>query len=151
LPLAIADKILIAQTYPGESNVDERLFVLGSYLLIKGKHTYINLETSDTPEWFPEYTIDLGAPTDALPAEISAYFNSSWGVYVRHYFRGMVLVNPTDASHTVNLGATYYRVAPNGGGEVPPSGVAPGSLSYTAVTSVTLNAHQAAILLNQSP
>jgi len=151
LPFVIADKSLIAQTYPDEGNVSERLFVLGSYLLVKGKYTYINLETSDMPEWFPEYAIDLGAPTDALPVEISAYLDPTWNVYVRPYSKGMVLVNPTDASHTVNLGAMYYRVAPSGGGEVPPSGVAPGSLSYQAVTSVTLNAHQAAILLNQSP
>jgi hypothetical protein len=151
LPLVAADKILIAQTYPNESDVNERLFVLGSYLLIKGKHTYINLETSMMPEWFPEYTVDLGAPTDALPASISTYLDPTWNVYVRHYAKGMALVNPTDTSRTVNLGATYYRVVPSGGGEVPASGVAPGSLSYLTMTSVTLDAHQAMILLNQTP
>jgi hypothetical protein len=151
LPLVAADKILIAQTYPNQDDVDERLFVLGSYLLVKGQHTYVNLETSDTPEWFPEYTLDLGAPTDALPGNISAYLHPTWNVYVRHYSKGMVLVNPADASRTVNLGATYYRAVPSGGGPVPEDGVAPGSLSYQAVSSVTLSAHQAAILLNQSP
>ena len=151
LPFVIAEKILIAQTYPNQDDVEERLFVLGSYLLVKGRYTYINLDTSMEPEWFPEYEIDLGAPTDALPVEISAYLDPTWNVYVRHYFNGMVLVNPMTTTHTFNLGATYYRVVPSGGGEVPPSGIAPGSLSYTAVTSVTLNAHQAAILLNQSP
>jgi hypothetical protein len=63
----------------------------------------------------------------------------------------MVLVNPTTISQMVNFTTTYYSVNPIGGGDVPPSGVAPGSLSHTAVTLVTLNAHQAAILLNQSP
>jgi hypothetical protein len=151
LPLITADKILIAQTYPDAGDVDERLFVLGSYLLVKGRYTYINLETSDAPEWFPEYGIDLGVPTDALPANISTYLDLTWNVYVRHYARGMVLVNPTDSSRTISLGGTYYRVIPSGGGEVAPDGTAPGSLSYTAVTSLTLDPHRAAILLNQLP
>jgi Hypothetical glycosyl hydrolase family 15 len=72
LPLVAADKVLIGQTYPNSSDVQERLFVLGSYLLIKGTRTYINLDTGLDPEWFPEYTIDLGPPTDPLPVTISA-------------------------------------------------------------------------------
>jgi len=151
LALVAADRILIAQTYPNEGNVDERLFILGSYLLVKGRYTYINLETSMNPEWFPEYAIDLGAPTDALPASISAYLHPTWNVYVRRYAKGMVLVNPTTTARAINLGATYYRAVPSGGGEVPASGNAPGSLSYTAISSLTLDAHRAAILLNQLP
>lgn len=147
LPFVAADKILIGQTYPDPDDVDERLFVLGTYLLIKGRYTYINLETSDNPEWFPEYAIDLGAPTDALPADISGYWHPTWNVYVRHYAGGMVLVNPSATTRTINnLGATYYRVVPSGGGDVPANGVAPGTLNYVAVTSLTLDPYQAAIL-----
>jgi hypothetical protein len=72
-------------------------------------------------------------------------------VYVRHYFKGMVLVNPMTITQTFNLSTTYYSVIPSGGGPVPEDGIAPGSLSYLPVSSLTLNAHQAAILLNQSP
>jgi hypothetical protein len=38
-----------------------------------------------------------------------------------------------------------------GGGLVPADGSAPGSLNYTAVSSVNLGAHQAAIVLSAMP
>ena len=151
LPLVAADKIVIAQTYPDAASVDERLYVLGSYLLIKGAHTYINMEGDEAPEWFPEYGVALGAPAEALPADIATYHDLTWDVYVRHYARGMVLVNPSDTPRTIALDATYYRVVPSGGGTVPESGLAPGSLSYPAVTSLDLCAQCGAILLNQAP
>ncbi len=151
LPLIKADKILIGQTYPDPAEVNERLFVLGTYLLVKGKYTYINLDTGLDPEWFPEYTIDLGAPIDPLPDDIAAYLDPTWQVYVRHYAKGLVLVNPTDTAHLINLGGTYYRANPGGGGVVPADGTPPGSISYAAVTSLTLGANQAAILLNVTP
>jgi hypothetical protein len=84
-------------------------------------------------------------------ADISASYNTQSAVYIRHYERGQVLVNPAMSAHTVNLVNTYYRVVPSGGGSVPPSGVAPGLLSFVATTSVTLQPHQAAIVLNQAP
>jgi hypothetical protein len=151
LPLVAADKIVIAQTYPDAASVDERLYVLGSYLLIKGAHTYVNMEVDEAPEWFPEYGVALGAPADPLPADIAGYLDPAWNVYVRHYARGMVLVNPSDTMRTINLGTTYYRVVPSGGGTVPESGLAPGSSSYPATTSFDLCAQCGAILLNQAP
>ena len=63
----------------------------------------------------------------------------------------MALVNPTTSARAINLGTTYYRVVPSGGGPVPDDGSAPGSLSYIATTSLTLAPHQAAILLKQAP
>ena len=83
------------------------MFVLGTDLLIKGKYTYINLDTAMEPEWFPEYAIDLGG--------------------------------------------TYYRANPSGGGIVPADGTPPGSMSYAVVTSINLGAHQAAVVLNAMP
>lgn len=151
LTLIRADKIIIGQTYPIETDVHERLFVLGTYLLIKGAHTYINLDTAMEPEWFPEYAIDLGAPLDALPADIAAYLDPVWQVYVRHYTHGLVLVNPTDTAHAISLGGTYYRADPIGGGAVPEDGAAPGSLNYAEVTALDLGSHQAIIVLNQRP
>lgn len=151
LPLIKADKILIGQTYPDETDVNERMFVLGTYLLIKGKYTYLNLDTGLDPEWFPEYTIDLGAPLDPLPNDIAAYLDPTWQVYVRHYAKGPVLVNPTGTARPINLGGTYYRANPSGGGAVPVDGTSPGSISYTAVTLINLGANQAAVVLNQLP
>ena len=151
LALIRADKIIIGQTYPDETDVNERLFVLGAYLLIKGRYTYINLDTAMEPEWFPEYAIDLGSPIDPLPTEIATYLDPTWQVYVRHYAKGMVLVNPSDSARSINLGSTYYRVTPVGGGLVPEDGSAPGTLNYTTVTSINLGANQAAIVLKALP
>ncbi len=151
LPLIRAGKIIIGQTYPAETDVNERLFVLGSYLLIKGAHTYINLDIALEPEWFPEYTMDLGSPIDPLPADISTDFHPVWQVYVRHYAKGLVMVNPSGTAHNIDLGGTYYRVNPSGGGLVPEDGSAPGALSYSAVASINLGPHQAAIVLNAVP
>ena len=151
LALIRADKIIIGQTYPNETDVNERLFVLGTYLLIKGRYTYLNLDTAMEPEWFPEYTIDLGRPIDPLPIEMATYLDPAWQVYVRHYADGLVLVNPSDSARNINLGGTYYRVTPVGGGLVPEDGSAPGTLNYAAVTSINLGAYQAAVVVNALP
>lgn len=149
LALTRAGKIVIAQSYPNAGNVSERLFVLGSFLLVKGARTYVNLETNEEPEWYPEYGVNLGAPVDPLPASVTSFLNRSWGLYVRRYQGGMVLVNPSDAARTADLGGMYGLAVPSGGGIVPESGNAPGTLSFRAVSSVTVPAHGAAILLTR--
>ncbi|MFN8597857.1 MAG: putative glycoside hydrolase [Anaerolineae bacterium] len=151
LPLIRNDKIIIGQTYPVETDVNERLFALGTYLLIKGTHTYINLDIVMEPEWFPEYAIDLGRPIDLLPVTIDGLFDATSQLYVRHYAKGMVIVNPASDAHTINLGGTYYQANPSGGGIVPADGLAPGTINYAAVTSINLGAHQAAVVLNVRP
>ena len=151
LPLINADKIMIGQTYPDESDVNERLFVLGTYLLIKGKYTYLNLDTAIGTRMVPRIHDRSRCPIDPLPITLDTYFDSTWQVYVRHYAKGMVLVNPSSTSRHVNLGGTYYRADPIGGGDVWLDGVAPGSLDYTPVTTINLRAHQAAVVLAALP
>ncbi len=152
LSLINANKIILAQTYPDASDVNERMFILGTYLLIKGARTYINLDTGLAPEWFPEYAIDLGAPTENA-ASIDALYDATAQVYQRNFQNGRVLVNPSDETRVVNLGATLYRAIPQGGGDVPANGIIPASwnITYSAVTTVTLAPHQAAVLLNAMP
>jgi hypothetical protein len=153
LSLVNAGKIVIGQTYPNGSDANERLFVLGTYLLIKGHHTYVNLDSYGLAiQWQPEYGINLGAPVDPVPANISTLLNASWNLYVRHYANGMVLVNPSPADNgALALGGTFYQALPTTGGPVPSSGMPPGSVSYSPVTSVDVCPHCAAILLNASP
>ncbi|MBE9565937.1 MAG: hypothetical protein IMF16_04230 [Proteobacteria bacterium] len=151
LPLLRADKIILAQSYPELADMPTRLFLLSCYLLIKGEYTYLNLELSAAPEWLPEYDIDLGPPIDPLPASISEMLHPQWQVYARRYAKGLVLVNPTEITREVDLGATYHAACPQGGGPVPTDGSKPGSLTYRALQSLTLAPHQGAVLLTECP
>ena len=151
LSLTRLGKIIIAQPYT-DGSVADRMFLLAGYLLVKGTHSFINLELDTDPEWWPEYEIPIGGYTGGIPASVSALYDSASGVYRRAYGNGLVLVNPGPSAHTVALGRTYYRATPIGGGFVPPSGSTTGwRVDYAAVTSVTLAAGQGAILLNNRP
>ena len=150
LGLVKTDHILIAQSYPDQGNVEERLFALGSYLLIKGAHSYINLETSSLPEWFPEYDVALGPAVDALPTDISSDLATDGVTYQRRYARGIVLVNPTPDATTLDLDGVYQRAVPSGGGPVSAEGVPSGSLTFEAVAKLHLNPHTAAILMTST-
>jgi hypothetical protein len=148
LGLVNTGRAVIGQSYE-VATVEERLFTLGSYLLIKGARTYVNLDTGLDPEWWPEYEIPIGAPAGAPPATVAALFNTTWGVYARSYSNGLVLVNTSNSWRDVTLGGDYYRAQPSGGGTVPSSGVLPGNwtVNYTQVSSVTLAPGQAGVLV----
>ncbi len=117
--------------------------MVGSHLLTKGNRSYLNMFQTNSLEWYPEYTVDLGAYDAGPVADLSEYWNSTWGVYQRNFENGMVLVNPGTTAVKVRLGGTYYLVASSGGGPVPSNGSQPGSLSTSAVTSVKIPAHSA--------
>src|SRR5436309_6264630 len=79
-------KIVIMQPYPsaspdtaaGQQQVD---FFLGTYLLLKGDQTYLNILYGGGAQYFPEYGLNLGAATTPLPSSVSGYL---WnGVYRR--------------------------------------------------------------------
>ncbi len=155
LELIVKHKTVIGQSYVTAER--ERLFALGSYLLIKGRHTFLNTETDMEPEWWPEYDIPIGAPTQDAGSDIGNLYVPARGVYQRPFDNGLVLVNPTNpwdgsgATVSVALGDTYYRAQPTGGGRVPPDGIPTGSLDYTPCTSVTLPPYSAAVLLTAHP
>jgi hypothetical protein len=148
LGLVGLDRIVIAQSYPDQNSVDQRLFALGSYLLVKGSHTYINLETSQLPEWFPEYDLDLGPAIDPLASDVSSLLAFDGVSYLRRFANGLVVVNPTGSPTSVALDGVYQRAVPSGGGPVSADGVPSGSLSFEAVDTAVLGPHTAAILLN---
>jgi len=153
LDLTRQDKVIIAQSYLWDpDDVETRLFYLGNYLLVKGRHSYINIDYSMEPEYFPEYDIELGSPLDELPTEIDGYFNAAWGLYSRRYANGLVLVNPGLNTQSIDLGGTYYLAQPSGGGLVPASGdISAWSVQYRPVNRIELAPNQAAILLNVTP
>jgi hypothetical protein len=155
LGLIAQGKAVIGQSYA--IGAQERMFALGTYLLIKGNRTYLNIELDLDPEWWPEYDLPIGAPTMSAGTNIASLYNASNQVYRRNFTNGFVLVNPTSPydgtgiTRTVNLGGTYYRAVTSGGGTVPASGVPTGMLSYQVVTSVTLPPYTAIVLFNTHP
>jgi hypothetical protein len=148
LSLARLGHIIIAQTYPGRE-VQSRMFALGSYLLTKGIHSFINLDIGITPQWFPEYGIDLGPAITPLPARIGA-LRTPQGVYVRRFEDGLVLVNPGSRSARYSLSGQLWRVTPHGGGALPANASTAGwGLRERKVSgSVTLRPHTAEVLLS---
>jgi hypothetical protein len=104
------------------TDVRWRMFYLGSYLLIKASHTYLNIDWGMDPERFPEYGLDLGSAVTPLPASIGA-LKMPGGAYVRRYQKGLVAVNPgqVNVSRTLPTG-TWRLTGPVGGGIVPVNG-----------------------------
>ncbi len=146
LKLAAADRIMILQNYLSAStDVATRLYYLGNYLLVKGHHTYLDYFASGPLEWYPEWSVDLGAPKTSGTTDVTTL--ASGGVYRRDFAKGSVLVNPTESPVTVTLGATYQQVVPSGGGAVDTTGATPGTLTMQPVTQVVVAATGAAILL----
>ena len=149
LSLARRGHILIAQTYPAASDVQGRMFALGSYLLTKGIHSFINLDIGIEPQWFPEYGIDIGRAVTPLPSSVGALRNSL-GVYVRQFARGLVVVNPGGTAASYAFTGTRSLVEPHGGGALPADASTRGwGLRRQSVTgSVTLAPRTAEVLLS---
>jgi hypothetical protein len=146
------DKIVLLQQMVNQEDLPDRLFLLGSYLLVKGRHTYLNLELSTVPEWFPEYELPIGTPVGGIPASISSLWRPDWELYARTYSQGLVLVNPSDQAREVTFQKTYYQAVPHGGGVVPIDGdLSAWGVDYLPVTRVSLGPNQAAILLDELP
>lgn len=143
LGLVRKDKIVICQSYPDVGDVAARMFDLGSYLLIRGAHTYVNFGEGIQVSWFPEYDLDLGAAVD--PPGL----RQDQGAFVRRFARGLVVVNPGDSTVHYALPAPMQLQTPQGGGAVPDDGVLPPSwrLTTATVSSLTLQPRQAAVLL----
>lgn len=155
LGLVSQGKAVIGQNYV--TGGQERMFTLGTYLLVKGGRTFINIDNGEDPEWWPEYDIEIGSPTESAGTNIENLAHSSDGIYRRLFDNGIVLVNATNPwdgtgkTRTVSLDKTYYLAKTSGGGTVPESGTKPGSVSYEAVNSVTLGPYSAAVLIGTPP
>ena len=135
--LASRGKIVIAQSYP--TNARQRLFDVASYLLIHGARTYVNLQTTTQPEWWPEYDLDLGAPITAPDVTLA--------LSTRKFERGVVFVNGGFGSEKIGFVQPTVRLVPQGGGVVPANGVVPSSwtVERVPVTSIELQPGEAAV------
>jgi hypothetical protein len=145
LSLAAKGKIMILQNYLGTpTDLAKRMYYLGNYLLVKGDRTYLDYFAAGPLEWYPEWGVDLGAPTNTAMIVDDLAKN---GVYERDFAKGIVLVNPSASPVTVTLPATMQHVVPQGGGAVDVSGATPGSITTTPIGSISVAATGAEILL----
>jgi hypothetical protein len=145
LSLASQGKIMILQNYLSDpTDTATRLYYLANYLLVRGDHGYLDYFATGPLEWYPEWGLDLGAPV-TTGMTVSDLLQG--GVYRRDFAKGSALVNPSPSPVTVTLGATMQQVVPMGGGPIDSAGDTPGSITMTPVTSVTVPATGAAILL----
>ena len=154
------DKIIIMQPYlqdtpDSPTGQQERNFYLGTYLLLKGSETYLDMDYGGFPQYFPEYELNLGAATTPLPSNVSSYL---WdGVYRRDFQNGFVLVNPGSTTNTLALGGNYQEVQGHGGGTLTDADLdangnyVGGNLTYQNVSTVTLAGGSAAIFVFGSP
>jgi hypothetical protein len=135
-----------------------RNFLLGTYLLMKGDHTYLNIVPPGTAKegayYYPEYQLDFGTAVTPLATNVSNYL---WnGLYRRDYQNGIVLVNPGNTPITVNLGGDYFLAQGHGGGLMNGTSIDAtgnydgGYLTYQQVSSVTVPAGSAALLMNNA-
>jgi len=140
------DRVIILQPYlPNINDLNYRLFVIGEYLLVRGMYTYLNqcINGQAQASWYPEYEIDLGAPTQThlIPDTLftpwkesidKAILNYREGdLFIRRFEKGMVILNPhrTAQSFTSPTDKTCKVAVISGGGTVPESGI--GALAYS--------------------
>lgn len=148
LGLVAQQKIVIGQCYRIDSAY-QRMHSLANYLLIKGRHTFLNFEIGQSPEWWPEYDVALGAPLADAPPTTAGLFDATKGVYTRAYSNGHVYLNAGSTTRSFALGATYQRALPVGGGHVPANGVLPSAwrVDTQPVGALTLAPGEGAIVL----
>jgi hypothetical protein len=145
-------RLVICQSYLAPEDLQARGFVLGTYLLFKGRRSFVNLDMGLDPEWFPEYGVPIGRPVRRPPRNIGA-LRTAGGAYVRRFTRGFAVVNPGDAAVEYRFSGTRYLVRPVGGGPLPPDASTAGwRLEYEPVASgLDLAPRSGAVLLTRRP
>lgn len=147
LGLVRRGKVILAQSYLSPGDMTARGFVLASYLLVKGSHTFLNMWIGAAPQWFPEYGVDLGSPLSPPPVSVDA-LRVGGGLYVRAYARGGVVANPGDQARRLTFGAPVELVHPVGGGALDAAANTSGwGLRLERVSSIVVPAHGGAVYL----
>ena len=147
LGLVRRGRVILAQSYLSASDMTARGFVLGSYLLVKGSHTFLNMDLGIEAQWFPEYGVRLGPAVGGVPTSIDALRRG--GLYVRQFERGVVAVNPGSSPASYRLAKPGSVVRPFGGGALGDQASTRGwGLRLARVSgSVSVPAHGGVVIL----
>ncbi len=153
---------LVLDTYPGGgSPTDPRTEIAALayyYLLADPTRTFVmffggsNPASSWTEHWVPAAAVNVGTPTDSMHQFASGSDPSNSGlsyqVFARDYTNGMVLYKPLSYTPGVGEGTTADNTATTvqlGGSYKVVN--ADGSISATAVTSISLRNGEGAVLV----
>jgi hypothetical protein len=162
-----ADRLFLLETFPSQTpdtpeGLQERSWIFGSYLFLKGDHTYINMYGAPVDSrlaWYPEYQVNLGAAQDpgGMPLTIDGYYDPNSLLFIRYFANGIVLLNYSSIDQFYNPAQTMQQVIVNGyGGGVRDGDIDPTTNTYVAgwltsqlVDSVTVGPFSSVILINQ--
>ncbi len=127
--------ILMVKWQPNlEEDIQKRIFSVASYLLVSNENVIFAMTNEEEGKedysfFYPEYTLDLGAPLgDFTISDDESYAK-------REFEKGFVLVNPhEDQSVSYELDGEYLRVIPVGGGAILEDGIWEGSLEHESIS-----------------
>lgn len=100
----VAPKDVMFQIFGSPNNYRLMRYGLATSMMNNGYFVYVNQVYNAMPPWFDEYDVQIGVPID--PPQTAAKAN---GVWLRKYANGLVLVNPTNGTLSVNVGPGYKR------------------------------------------
>ncbi len=125
--------VLVAKKNGLTGDIQARMFVAASYLLVSNQNVALVLVDQDYDElntilYYPEYDLNLGQA-------LGNYTVNKQGLFTRHFQRGLTLVNPDESTTiTFRLDGNYRRVIPVGGGPVASDGKWEGHLNEEPVS-----------------
>ncbi len=149
LQLIDADKIIFFQSYLHDAaDYRQRLYWLGTYLLLRGRYTYITYFNRHPFEYYPEFGINIGTPLKT--AKTIADLQKG-ALYIRRFTQGLVVVNSADRkSHAYRIPVGYREAQVQGGGTINASGKMSGALIFVPVGGrVRLPPHSSLILVRR--
>ncbi|MBK7974767.1 MAG: hypothetical protein IPK07_16300 [Deltaproteobacteria bacterium] len=125
-------KVAVAMDYMNSTDMQRRLFSLGSYLVANAPGAYHRIAATDVSselQQFPEDALAIGTASGAA-------VERSDGLVTRAYSGGTVVVNPGTSAITYTMGSgSWQKLSLSGGGAYP----SPGSVSWPAVSGTTIS------------
>jgi hypothetical protein len=147
LALAAEEKIVLCQTYIDPADANQRWFVVGSYLLSKGRHSFLNMFQKTSLEWYPEYELKLGAFDEPPQTDLTSYWLPEYKVFRRRFANGQVLVNPEAQPAEVQFNDPVRLLGAVGGGVFGVEKAWSGELTETRTRDVEVPPHSARVVI----
>jgi hypothetical protein len=147
LALAAKNKIILCQSYIDPRDTNQRWFVIGSHLLTKGRHSFVNMFEKSSLEWYPEYEVKLGDFDGPPQTDVSRYWDTEAGVFRRAFAHGEVLVNPDERAASIRFAMSVRLIGATGGGLFDGHKAWSSGLTTTTTHDVEIPPHSARVVM----